>query len=365
MSFISSIASQVKRNCNISDAKFWGDYSPCGLLLRMRDLFRFESGLRPWQGIDDQRIRSWISDREGLWHDLDSQDYQPIIIGGKAYNPFDTRHINQHLSERGYVYGAGYGNSLKPMFLLARLSESRRHNGYLIYITGREIARDLSASPAMIRGRSIIVRSDTASLFLWQKFEEMKAMRCDGALHRAFSMYRLERESERKESPVTVKRRMQKAVRDELDAYLYHELGEASQRRYLGRWWKELLLRLPHSRAELFVRGIKDVLADTCDSGMLSRIIRTRRVGSLAFYVALRGGFRQLIFPEIVPAFSEFLKTGEWDIIEKTRRAGYRKTKQFGHQLRAVCDESTTPLEAIETKLISRLHIDGNRYARS
>jgi hypothetical protein len=35
---IESFTSQVKRNCNISDAKYRGYYSLCGLLLRLRDL---------------------------------------------------------------------------------------------------------------------------------------------------------------------------------------------------------------------------------------------------------------------------------------------------------------------------------------
>jgi len=33
---IKKLIDQIKFNCNLSDARFWGYYSICGLLLRMR-----------------------------------------------------------------------------------------------------------------------------------------------------------------------------------------------------------------------------------------------------------------------------------------------------------------------------------------
>jgi hypothetical protein len=63
---IASITSQVKHNCNISDAKHWGNYSPCGLLLRMRDLYKIENGLKPWEEISHKTIGAWIDERERL-----------------------------------------------------------------------------------------------------------------------------------------------------------------------------------------------------------------------------------------------------------------------------------------------------------
>ncbi len=63
---INSIASQVKHNCNISDAKYWGFYSPCGLLLRLRDLYKIEKGLKPWGKVEPDEIGDWIGKREKL-----------------------------------------------------------------------------------------------------------------------------------------------------------------------------------------------------------------------------------------------------------------------------------------------------------
>ncbi|MGA2402714.1 MAG: hypothetical protein ABSG91_13580, partial [Syntrophobacteraceae bacterium] len=39
---ISDLQRQVQKNCDISDARHAGVYSLCGLLLRMRDLYKWE-----------------------------------------------------------------------------------------------------------------------------------------------------------------------------------------------------------------------------------------------------------------------------------------------------------------------------------
>jgi hypothetical protein len=47
-----ALITSIKRNCNISDAKYWGFYSLCGLLLRLRELYRSEKGMRPWERVN-------------------------------------------------------------------------------------------------------------------------------------------------------------------------------------------------------------------------------------------------------------------------------------------------------------------------
>ncbi len=58
-----ALITSVKRNCNISDAKYWGFYSLCGFLLRLRELYRSEKGMRPWERINQEEISEWISDK--------------------------------------------------------------------------------------------------------------------------------------------------------------------------------------------------------------------------------------------------------------------------------------------------------------
>lgn len=155
---------QVKRNCDISDAKFWGYYSPCGLLLRLRDLYRIEHGMKLFQRVDNGEIGKWIERKEVLWQELEDCDFQRLEISGRNYHPFDVKGINATLSGSECVYGAGYGDHLKPLFILAELSEHSINGKYHIYHAGRELARDLSSSLAMIRGNTILARTETSSL---------------------------------------------------------------------------------------------------------------------------------------------------------------------------------------------------------
>ncbi len=170
MTEIFSIAAQVKHNCNISDAKYWGFYSPCGLLLRMRDLYKTEQGIRPWGKVSHKAIGDWIEKREGLWQSLEDREYRPIQVHGKSYDPFDVKAVNRSLSEEGYFYGAGLGNMLKPVFILGKLSDQALKGQYQIFILESEIARDLSTSPAMIQGNTIIARQEAMEIFLWGKY---------------------------------------------------------------------------------------------------------------------------------------------------------------------------------------------------
>jgi hypothetical protein len=349
---IDSITEQVKLNCNISDAKHWGYYLPCGLLLRLRDLYRIENASRPWEKIGTEKIAGWIGAREGLWQELEGADFHHIIIGNKRYRPFDVKGINAALTGQGLIYGAGYGNLLKPVFILAELMEKKRIGRYDVYVLGRERARDLSTVPAMIQGNTIILRYETMNLFFWEKLEEMKARRSIGALYHAFAEYGILKEALGQISPKELEEGLANITRKEIASYMHHEIGEASQRRLLGSWWKELLVKLPYSKAEMFLRSLKDVLADTCDKGMLSHVIKSKKAGSLFFYIALPGGLRKTIFPDIATASEEFIRTCDWNIIEKARQAGHNRAKRYVAQLKKIYDKGGITAEIVEQELM-------------
>lgn len=349
-----SIASQVRYNCDISDARYWGFYSSCGLLLRLRDLFKIENGLKPWARIEHQQIGEWISKKEDRWKELETADFQEIEINSKKYQPFDIKGINSILLREGLLYGAGYGNFLKPVFLLASLSGKTTRGKYSIYFSGRELACDLSDAPAMLQGNTIIARRETTGHLLWSKFEEMSSKRHAGALRNAFSEYGISKETQRP-SDEKLERLFTKIIDDELSTYVHHEIGEASQRRLLGRWWRGLLLKLPYSRAQLFIRALKDVLSDTCPKGMLSHIIREKKAGSLSFYVAGLWGFRKLIFPDILPIYDEFIKTRNFSLVEKARMEGYRRALGYVSTLKEMVDKGEVTADRIEKELISKI----------
>ena len=88
---------QVKLNCNISDAKFWGYYSICGLLMRFRELYRHEESAAPWKGIPQELISEWIASREAQWKDLEDKELLPLEIDGKIYDPFEVDGVNRIL----------------------------------------------------------------------------------------------------------------------------------------------------------------------------------------------------------------------------------------------------------------------------
>jgi hypothetical protein len=348
---IDSIASQVKHNCNISDARYWGYYSPCGLLLRMRDLYRIEHAMAPWETVNHKAVGDWIDTREELWQEGETLNFQQIAVNGKKYDPFDSKAINKVLVREGFFYGAGYGNSLKPVFILAELSEHIVKGRYQIYIVNREFARDLSTPPAMIQGHTIIARRKTMEMFLWGKYEEMLSRKCAGSLHHAFSEYGISPDTDRE----GIEEGFSRIVDEELSTYIYHELGEASQRGILGTWWKQLITEIPHSRAELFVRALKDIMSDTCKSGMLAYIIEQKRSGSLSFYVSLLSGMRKIIVPEIISAYTNFREAENWDIIEKARVEGYRKAGDYVRILKEMSDNGLATVEHIEEELMPKV----------
>ncbi len=345
---IDNITAQVKHNCNISDAQFWGLYSPCGLLLRMRDLYKTEHSLSSADPVDHKKVGAWIEMREGLWEEMEQLELRDISINGKTCSPFAVKKINAFLNKAGYIYAAGYGNMMKPAFMMARLSKEYFIGRYRVYIAGQELARDLATTPAMTRGHTIIARHEVMHIFFRDRYEDMNAKNCSSTLSRAFQEYGIERGMDRNISGKRFDRLFSDLVSKETAAFVYHEVGEISQRRILGTWWKELIMDVPYSRAELFLRNLKDTLADTCSSGMLSHIIENRKAGSLHFYIALLKGFRKNIMPELVPAYNEFIRTGNWDTIEDVRKRGYIHARHLALQLKEMNENGLATPENIE-----------------
>jgi hypothetical protein len=352
---INEIAARVKHNCNISDARFWGLYSPCGLLLRMRDLYRAEHNLSPVDPVDHKKVGRWIDKREELWGEMEHKEFTHIPVNGKSFSPFSINEINSELSKQGYVYAAGYGNMMKPAFMLARLSRTYSFGRYRVFIAGRELARDLATTPAMTRGHTIITRDEVMLYFFHDRYEDINTKNCGSALSRAFAEYGISRNIHKRVSKKGFGELFSDMVREETDAFVYHEVGEISQRRTLGKWWKELLTDFPYSRAELFLRNLKDTLADTCNTGMLSHIIEKRKTGSLHFYVALLKGFRKNIMPDLIPAYNEHILTGNWDIIEEARKTGHKNARQIALKLRDLYDKGLATPQMIEEHLMSNV----------
>jgi len=325
MKEVGAFIQQVKFNCNISDAKFWGYYSICGLLMRYRELYRSEHSLLPWENIPDSEVAGWIHQREMLWRRIEDADLQSIAIEGKSYGPFDVTGINAALEQTGLVYSGGYGTFNKPTFFVADLASTRDFFDYHVHYTSKEHCRDLSASPAMLQGRCIYVRPEVLNVYIWDRFQEMKAKRFSGLAEDMFAQYGILRSDE--PSPELFKK-ISDMTRDVSEVFVLHETGEAFEDDYADDW-HEILSSGLDKATELYLRGIKDILADTSPMGPLRAIIENQSRPRLSFFLVFLDGIRREIFFEIMNAFQRFVESGDWSFIEEARRAGYRRSGEL------------------------------------
>jgi hypothetical protein len=194
-SLLEELLPQVRENCLVSDARYWGYYSVCGLLMRLRELYMFERGILPGGEVDRQEISEWIGKREEQWEKLGERKYSSLTLTGHEFGPFEAERINTLLLPHGLYYGAGYGVYMKPSFFLADLELVDRLEGLTLHVTGTEHVRDLSISPAMLQGRTVIARKHAAEILIAEKFEEYRTTRRSGALDVAFSAYGITKDS--------------------------------------------------------------------------------------------------------------------------------------------------------------------------
>ena len=91
---LKSFTRQVLQNCDISDANNAGLYSICGLALRLRDLYKWEKQLPPWEERNSSEILDWIEAKENRWEAFAENDYQELFLFGKTFDPFDSDGVN-------------------------------------------------------------------------------------------------------------------------------------------------------------------------------------------------------------------------------------------------------------------------------
>jgi hypothetical protein len=318
MNELQTLTRQILHNCDISDAQHAGLYSTCGLALRLRDLYKWEQRLNPWEEKDTSEILDWIGEKEALWEKLAHTKHANITLQGKVYDIFDTSAINAVLEPRGFFYGAGYAYRLKPTFFLAEIKKKRQHNGYTVYTLGRELARDLLTLPALTQDRQILLRTDSARMFLW---DQMVYIKKSG---RPALQFALKHCGLKKPESEAMQQHLPTILAAQKDNYIYHEIGELSDSTFDPHIWRELIAAFPHSPVELLARGLKDLLADTHPDGTLNHLIENRKFAGLGFYTAFLDGMLKELFPQLRNAFVDFSQTGNWHIIKDASAEGYR-----------------------------------------
>ena len=324
---INTLRQDIKFNCDVSDARFWGHFSICGLLMRYRDLYRSEQGLEPWSPIPRQDITSWIERKEDRWQDLETQGFRSIRIGDSSFDPFDSAGINGALAPLGYVYGAGYGMYLKPTFFLGQLRSVAEIEGHRVYSSDREPVRDLFSAPAMLQERTILLRFDPLKALLWDAFCRTPA-NSTSPLADAFRQAGI---APGQAADAAFAAAMDRMAASYAEVLLWHELSESRER--LADW-KDLLAAADDRMTELFLRALQDLLADTGDGGPLRRIIERADAGALAMLAGLLDGFRKALFPELRDAYRLLVRDGTWTVIDDVRTQAYGRFRQLRRQVR-------------------------------
>ncbi len=248
---IDDITRQVLHNCDISDAYHAGMFSICGLALRLRDLFKWEQGLPPWEERDSSEVLEWIEAKENNWDTYADNDFGEISINGRKLDPFDTIGLNKVLEPHGIFYGAGYARSLKPTFFLSEIDEKSKIDGITIYTLGRELARDLLTIPALTQDDCVVLRQESARLFIWDSIFYIKKS-ARPALSVALDSCGLKDHQPKALQPhlATILAALKKT-------YIYHEIGELHDTVFDRHIWREIIAAFPYSPVEYLTGPLK------------------------------------------------------------------------------------------------------------
>jgi hypothetical protein len=296
----------VRTNCHIADAKHATDYTLCVYLLKMREYFRWEHDIPFNETLPHQDLTEWLTTRESHWESLEEKGFEPIPVRGTLHDPFAAEAINRTLNQLGYVYSSGYGRNMKPLFYLGELESRKQHNGYTLVISGREYARDLASPPAMSLGNTIFVRRESLRRMLWEKVEEWRWNKPANAMQNALDCYDFDN---------AVEQSLDAMTDNELQSAILHEIGEVRAGELLGSDWEAMLVTMPHSKAEIMVRAVRDHLADALST--LPGLLSGTNTASLHFYVANMANIRKDLFPELVTAYEIWTVTGATQALEQ------------------------------------------------
>ena len=326
-----SLLNTIKHNCDISDARDNGIYSICTLVLKLRNLYKWEHGFEPWEEPDSPELLDWIAAKEEYWETIHGEPFSSIPVNGEEIDPFLLPEINRYLSVDKQVYGAGYGRSMKAVFFMAEILEDRLVEGCPTLILGKEKARELSSPFAMLQEGIIYIRKDPMRFFFWDQIQEINP---SGriAMQQALGVYGLMKDGcslERKKLIAI----FDDIVEEELEMFIYHEVGENQKNLLDSNVLKKIIAAYPASALELLARAVKDILADTHPKGLFSHIVTMEKRSSLGFYISFLDGMRKLLCPELHEASKTFWQNGDWSLLQKARMECRKKNEAIALKL--------------------------------
>lgn len=326
---------RMASNCQVAAATQAGGYSLCGALLRLRQLYKWEHRLPPWREPEPAAVLEWIEARERSWEALEGAAWQQLPLGRRHFQPLAVAEINERLMPLGFAYGAGLSRGQAPTCFLAELEEVRRRGDLTILLLGPELARDLDGAPALRQGPWIYVRRQAWEFYLWDRVSD-PIQQHKPFLQVALGAYGLELASLLRE-PAAHWPGFEAFLAGELEAVIHHEVGEALEPS-LGPAFAALLDLAPQSRLELWLRTLKDALAEVNEWGRLAFLIEGRRLASLALLLALRPPLYAPLMPELEPAFRRLRDSGDWGPLAAAREQILSRLRQVAGGLQELLD---------------------------
>jgi hypothetical protein len=304
------LASVVQQNCDISDARYAGEFGLCTFLLKMREYYRWENELPFTRSLPKDELGDWIGAREETWDSIETQEFAPLPLAQGELDPFDADAANDELLPGGCVYSAGFGRFHKPVFFLGRLLRREERAGFTIIVSSCEYARELAAPPAMLQGRTIFVRQESVRRYLWEKIEEWRWRSQGHAMARTLASYDFVADTDAA---------LQRMADHEMESMILHELGEAAAGDLLGEAWGPMVVAVARTRAEPVVRAVRDLLADCLST--LPAMLERADLPALHFHFASFDAPRRQLFPQALAAYDIFLRHGTleplWGVVRE------------------------------------------------
>ncbi len=286
---IKNIGEVVQYNNLISDAENWG-YLACDFFLKMREYYRWENGMKPDQSIDNEDFAEWLSRKQKLWNEYHDRKYKEV-----DGNPPDSKELVIEILKRGYAYG--YKKVFpRYSFFLAEIDSEYKRNGYRIFITGKELARDIISPKAILIESIMFIRKDAIERYIYVKKEEADAVRT-GMQRDVFDNISIE-----------------ELVKKEMELSFYHLIAEKEEQEKLtGRMGCDVVDRVGGDMVEL--------LGVLSDRGKIAKIIEEKDKVMLA-YTLLTITCKRPIINELFEAYE---KKKSWKEIDEVRRKCYKK----------------------------------------
>ena len=305
----------VQANCHVADARHAADLPLCIYLLQMREYYRWEQGLAFGEPLDRAAVGRWLAEREALWSEVEQAPWRPLPFGGRFFDPHDAGALNDVLMPHGLVYGAGSTTVDRPTFFLARLHRAGvAADGLRLQVGGREFARGLAAPPAVLaNGHTIVLRRESLSRWLWEKFESFALRRADGPFKALIDAYALP-------DGAAFVAALPRLVDDLGETLLLHERGEHRAGLWLEPGWSAMRQVLGHRRADLHVRAVRDHLADL--EVTLPELLGRRADAALHFWFANYDGIRAQLFPALSDAYASWRQGDGGAALRRALQAG-------------------------------------------